>query len=69
MTVSENVAFGLEMRKMANTKIGKRVAEALAMVQMTDRAEYKPNQLFRWTATTGGFGQGFGRKANLFAAR
>ena len=45
MTVSENVAFGLEMRKMANTKIGKRVAEALAMVQMTDRAEYKPNQL------------------------
>jgi len=45
MTVAENVAFGLEMRKMAKTEIRQRVAEALAMVQMTDRAEYKPNQL------------------------
>lgn len=45
MTVAENVAFGLEMRKMAKSGIGPRVAEALAMVQMTDRAEYKPNQL------------------------
>jgi iron(III) transport system ATP-binding protein len=45
MTVAENVAFGLEMRKVANTEIKQRVAEALTMVQMSDRAEYKPNQL------------------------
>ena len=45
MTVAENVAFGLEMRNIPKTGIGQRVAEALAMVQMTDRAEYKPNQL------------------------
>jgi iron(III) transport system ATP-binding protein len=45
MTVSENVAFGLEMRKEAKAEIRQRVDEALAMVQMTDRAEYKPNQL------------------------
>ena len=45
MTVSENVAFGLEMRKISKTETNMRVAEALAMVQMTDRAEYKPNQL------------------------
>ncbi|NOS75004.1 MAG: ABC transporter ATP-binding protein, partial [Methyloglobulus sp.] len=45
MTVSENVAFGLEMQKVAKAEIRQRVNEALAMVQMTDRAEYKPNQL------------------------
>lgn len=45
MTVVENVAFGLEMRKIPKTQIKQRVAEALAMVQMADRAEYKPNQL------------------------
>lgn len=45
MTVSQNVAFGLEMRKVSKAEIKQRVAEALAMVQMLDRAEYKPNQL------------------------
>ncbi|MEQ1559424.1 MAG: ABC transporter ATP-binding protein [Methyloglobulus sp.] len=45
MTVTENVAFGLEMRKVTKAEVNQRVAEALAMVQMTDRAEYKPNQL------------------------
>jgi iron(III) transport system ATP-binding protein len=45
MTVADNVAFGLEMRKVNKAETKQRVAEALAMVQMTDRAEYKPNQL------------------------
>jgi iron(III) transport system ATP-binding protein len=45
LTVAENVAFGLEMRKISKIEISQRVAEALAMVQMTDRADYKPNQL------------------------
>jgi iron(III) transport system ATP-binding protein len=45
MTVAQNVAFGLEMRKASKSEIIQRVDEALAMVQMTDRAEYKPNQL------------------------
>jgi iron(III) transport system ATP-binding protein len=45
MTVAENVAFGLEMRKVAKAEIRQRVVEALSMVQMTDRAEYKSNQL------------------------
>jgi iron(III) transport system ATP-binding protein len=39
------VAFGLEMRKVTKTEKRQRVTEALAMVQMTNRAEYKPNQL------------------------
>src|SRR5690606_13968637 len=33
MTVAQNVAFGLEMRKISKPEISKRVAEALAMVK------------------------------------
>ncbi len=45
MSVVQNVAFGLEMRKISKDEIKKRVGEALEMVQMTDRATFKPNQL------------------------
>ncbi len=45
LTVAENVAFGLELRKVPKAEAKQRVAEALAMVKMTDRAEYRPNQL------------------------
>ncbi len=45
MTVRENVAFGLELRKVAKQEIQERVNEALAAVKMTERADYKPNQL------------------------
>lgn len=45
MTVAQNVAFGLEMRKLSKQQIEARVKEALALVKMTDRAEQKPNQL------------------------
>lgn len=45
MTVGENVAFGLEMRKLSKVEIGRRVAEVLALVKMADRAQHKPNEL------------------------
>lgn len=45
MTVEQNVAFGLEMRKIDKAETAERVREALAMVKMTDRAGQKPNQL------------------------
>jgi iron(III) transport system ATP-binding protein len=45
MTVAENVAFGLELRKVPRAQIKSRVAEALALVKMSDRATYRPNQL------------------------
>lgn len=45
MTVRENVAFGLDLRKVPKPELSERVAAALAMVQMTDRAAYRPNQL------------------------
>ena len=45
MTVAENVAFGLELRKVSKDEMKQRVAEALSLVRMSDRAEYRPNQL------------------------
>lgn len=45
MSVAENVAFGLEERKVPRTQIKTRVAEALASVHMEAYAERKPNQL------------------------
>ena len=45
MSVTGNVAFGLEQRGVKREEISRRVAEALAMVKMTERADYKPNQL------------------------
>ena len=45
MTLAENVAFGLEMRKVSRAEIKRRVMEALERVHMADRAKTRPNQL------------------------
>ncbi len=45
MTVAQNVAFGLEERKVSKPEIKQRVADALASVRMDSYAERKPNQL------------------------
>jgi iron(III) transport system ATP-binding protein len=45
LTLAENVAFGLEMRKVPRPEIRRRVAEALERVHMADRAKARPNQL------------------------
>jgi putative spermidine/putrescine transport system ATP-binding protein len=45
MTVAENVAFGLEMRKVAQAERGTRVAEALRLVQLTGFDGRYPRQL------------------------
>ena len=45
MTVAENVAFGLEMRRLPRAEIRRRVADALERVHMSDRAKVRPNQL------------------------
>ncbi len=45
LTVRENVAFGLEVRGIAKSELAQRVDEALALVKMTDRADYRPAQL------------------------
>jgi iron(III) transport system ATP-binding protein len=45
LTVRENVAFGLEMRRCQRDEAGRRVDEALAMVRMADKAAARPNEL------------------------
>ena len=45
MSVAQNVAFGLEERKVARPEINDRVADALALVGLSDFAERRPSQL------------------------
>ncbi|MBN9155082.1 MAG: ABC transporter ATP-binding protein [Microbacterium sp.] len=45
MTVAQNVAYGLQQKRVAKQEIRERVASALGMVQMVSFAERKPTQL------------------------
>ena len=45
MTVSQNVAFGLEERRIARPEINDRVSDALALVGLSDFADRRPSQL------------------------
>jgi iron(III) transport system ATP-binding protein len=45
MTVFDNVAFGLVERRVARGEIRRRVADALALVGLTEYGERRPNQL------------------------
>jgi iron(III) transport system ATP-binding protein len=45
LTVAENVAFGLEERRVPKPETARRVAEALAAVRMEPFAARRPNQL------------------------
>ncbi|WP_338021133.1 ABC transporter ATP-binding protein [Bacillus piscicola] len=45
MTVAENVAFGLKMKKVSKQEIAKRVKEALELVQLANFADRKPKKL------------------------
>ncbi|HEX6287205.1 MAG TPA: ATP-binding cassette domain-containing protein, partial [Acidimicrobiia bacterium] len=45
MTVFDNVAFGLEMKKVAKSDVETRVRRVLDQVQLAQRADAKPSQL------------------------
>ena len=45
MTVAQNVAFGLEMKKVPKTEIKRRVAEALELVHLSGKENRRPKQL------------------------
>lgn len=45
MTVAQNVAFGLEARKLPSAEIRKKVHEALELVDLSGLAERRPGQL------------------------
>jgi len=45
MTIGENVAFGLQMKGVSKSDIGRRVQEALGMVRLPGYEQRKPRQL------------------------
>ncbi len=45
MTVRKNIAFGLEMRKVAKAEIAKRVDDAIALVRLEEHTDKLPGQL------------------------
>jgi putative spermidine/putrescine transport system ATP-binding protein len=45
MSVNDNVAFGLEMRKMPRAEMAQRIAEALRLVRLDHLADRLPRQL------------------------
>ena len=45
MTVAQNVAFGLEVRKLPADEVRRRTGEALEMVHMATYADRRPNEL------------------------
>lgn len=45
MTVRENIAFGLKMRKVAKAEIEKKVQEATEILNLTELLDRKPKQL------------------------
>lgn len=45
MSVAENVAFGLEMKRLPKGEIVERVGAALALVRLSDKQDRQPSQL------------------------
>ncbi|MGW4794350.1 ABC transporter ATP-binding protein [Nonomuraea sp. NPDC004297] len=45
MTVAENVAYGLRLRKLPKESVAEKVAAGLAMVGLTGRDQHRPGQL------------------------
>jgi spermidine/putrescine transport system ATP-binding protein len=45
LTVAQNIAFGLDMKKVAKDEIARRVAEVVELVQLAGREGRKPKQL------------------------
>jgi spermidine/putrescine transport system ATP-binding protein len=45
MSVAENVAFGLNMKKVERTEVQQRVSRVLDQVQLSQRADARPSQL------------------------
>ncbi|RHW36731.1 ABC transporter ATP-binding protein [Lysinibacillus yapensis] len=45
MTVYENIAFGLSIKKLPKKEIKEKVMDALALVNLEDKADYYPDQL------------------------
>jgi multiple sugar transport system ATP-binding protein len=66
MTVFENIAFGLKLRKFSNEEIKKRVEEAAAILDLQDYLERKPRQLSGGQRQRVAVGRAIVRKPKVF---
>ncbi len=51
MTVFDNMAFGLKLRKVPKDEIKKKVEEAAKILDLEKLLDRKPKALIRWTET------------------
>ncbi len=66
MTVSENMAFGLKMRKFASTEIDRRVTEAASILGLTEYLARKPGALSGGQRQRVAVGRAIVRQPKLF---
>lgn len=66
MTVFENMAFGLKIRKMDNGEIKKRVEEAASILALTDYLKKKPKSLSGGQRQRVALGRAIVRKPKVF---
>lgn len=66
MTVAENMAFGLKMRKFTKDEIGKRVADAADILGLTDYLSRKPGALSGGQRQRVAVGRAIVRQPKLF---
>lgn len=66
MTVAENMAFGLKMRKFAKDEIGKRVADAAEILGLADCLHRKPGALSGGQRQRVAVGRAIVRQPKLF---
>jgi multiple sugar transport system ATP-binding protein len=66
MTVAENLAFGLRMKKTPETDIQKRLTETAAMLDLTDYLERKPQALSGGQRQRVAMGRAVMKRSSLF---
>lgn len=69
MSVRENIAFGLKIRKMPQAAIDEEVARVARLLQIEHLLERKPSQALRRPAAAGGHGPGAGAAAQGLPVR
>lgn len=66
MTVRENLAFPLKVARMAKSEITSRVTETAAILDLTDRLQFKPSQLSGGQRQRVALGRAMIRRPSLF---
>ena len=68
MSVAQNVAFGLNMKKVPKDIVTRKVGEMLTIVGLDDKADQYPSQLSGGPAAAGGPGPGYRHRTQGAAA-